>query len=54
MFTRALPLALLLLSSMPSTPAQACTEPAGFAALRDREVVVFGEYHGTNEIPAFF
>lgn len=45
-------LALLLI--LVTGVARACTVPVGFDEVRTADVTVFGEYHGTNEIPAFF
>lgn len=44
----------LFLSLLIPGLAQACTEPVGINVTEQPGVVVFGEYHGTNEIPHFF
>ena len=31
-----------------------CSAPEGLDKIADAKIVIFGEYHGTNEIPAFF
>lgn len=50
-FARAVALVVVFLTS---SPVIACSEPAGFESLANARVVVFGEYHGTKEIPRFF
>jgi hypothetical protein len=45
---------LALLTPLLSTKAYACAEPPGMSAIGRSGVIIFGEYHGTNEIPAFF
>lgn len=44
----------LFLSLLLPGLAQACAEPTGIEVIDQPGVAVFGEYHGTNEIPQFF
>ena len=47
----------LMLAFGYSTPASAsppCSAPDGLDKIAGSKVVIFGEYHGTNEIPTFF
>lgn len=46
---------ILILAAMPSQASQeASSEPIQIVDLPSNSVIVFGELHGTNEIPAFF